>query len=389
MSLRFLTAGESHGPALNAILEGMPAGLELDAALINRELLRRKSGFGAGERMQIEKDRVDILSGVMARKTTGAPISILLRNADHANWKGKKIKPRTKPRPGHADLTGAIKYGFSDFRQSLERASARETAMRVAVGAICKTFLKEFGITTVGFVREISGVRADTTGMDYEEISTAAEGSIVRCPDETAASEIEAKIRACKESGDTLGGIIEAAVLNLPVGLGSYVHHDRRLDAKLAKAIMSIPAVKGVDIGDAFENARQSGLTAHDALYLNGKKVVRKSNRAGGIEGGISNGEPIVVRAAMKPIATTLTPQASVDLQLGEEAETRYERSDHCPVPRAVPVVEAVVAIVIANALIEKLGGDSIGEMVPRFESLKQANLDDVRMDGEKKVWWE
>ena len=372
MSLRFLTAGESHGPGLNAILEGMPAGLALDASVINRELLRRKSGFGAGERMQIEKDQVEILSGVMGGKTTGGPISILLRNADHANWKGKAIKPRTKPRPGHADLTGAIKYGYTDFRQSLERASARETAMRVAVGAVCKEFLKQFGIILGGFVREISGVHADTVGLDYDKIFMAAEASIVRCPDSTAAEEIEEKIKACKESGDTLGGIIEVAVLNLPIGLGSYVQYDRRLDARLAEAVISIPAIKGVEIGDAFENTKRSGLVAHDAIALNDRKIVRKSNHAGGIEGGISNGEAVVLRAAMKPIATTLTPQESVDLQLGEEAETRYERSDHCPVPRAVPVVEAVVAIVIANELMGKLGGDSIAEMKPRFEELKK-----------------
>ena len=268
MSLRFLTAGESHGPGLNAILEGMPAGLELDASVINRELLRRKSGFGAGERMQIEKDQVEILSGVMHGKTTGGPISILLRNADHANWKGKAIKPRTKPRPGHADLTGAIKYGYTDFRQSLERASARETAMRVAVGAICKKFLKQFGIILGGFVREISGVHADTDGLEYEKIFKAAEASIVRCPDSTAAEEIEEKIKACKESGDTLGGIIEVAVLNLPIGLGSYVQYDRRLDARLAEAVISIPAIKGVEIGDAFDNTKRSGLVAHDAIAL-------------------------------------------------------------------------------------------------------------------------
>ena len=388
MSLRYLTAGESHGPALNAILEGMPAGLRLDAKDVNSELARRQRGFGAGKRMQIEKDRVEILSGVMAGETTGGPISLMIVNADHKNWQNKAVKARIRPRPGHADLTGAVKYGYHDFRQALERASARETAVRVAIGAICKRYLAEFEISVGGYVREIGGICAHLEGDDYMQYFKAAESSDVRCPDVEATDKIKKKIAQCIESGDTLGGVIEVVVLNVPMGLGTFVQADRRLDAQLAQAIVSIPAIKGMEIGDALSNARQTGLNVHDAIYLEGQNLTRKTNRAGGLEGGISNGMPIVIRAFMKPIATTLTPQQTVNILTGKETQTHYERSDHCPVPRAVPVTEAAVTFVIANALIEKLGGDSIAEMQPRYETLRKARLDDLLMDGEKKVWW-
>jgi chorismate synthase len=389
MPLHFLTAGESHGPALTAILDGIPAGLTLSASIIDPELARRQKGYGAGGRMKIEKDSVRILSGVMAGETTGAPIGMLVENADHVKWQGKAIDPMTAPRPGHADLTGAVKYGYRDLRPSLERASARETTMRVAVGAICKHFLSQFGIVVGGYVKSIGEVEADFSGSSYQSRFDAAEENDVRCPDLVAAEKMRARIEETIHGKDTLGGIIEVVALNLPVGLGSFGQWDTRLEAKLAQAVMSVQAMKGVEIGDAFENAKQPGTQAHDEIRLVEKKLIRPTNRAGGTEGGVSNGQPIIIRAAMKPIATTLTPQMTVDLATGEESPTKYERSDFCPVPRAVPILEAMVAFVLADTLIEKLGGDSLIEMKPRFESLRKARLEDLPMNNQPQVWWE
>lgn len=388
MPLRFLTAGESHGPALTAILEGIPAGLPLDTSIIDRELARRQKGYGSGGRMKIEKDAVRIMSGVMAGKTTGAPIAIMVENADHIKWKSKAIDPMTAPRPGHSDLTGAIKYGYRDLRPSLERASARETTMRVAVGAICKHFLSQFGIVVGGYVKSIGEVDADFGGSSYEVRFEAAEKNNVRCPDPVAAEKMRTRIEQIIHGKDTLGGVLEIVALNVPIGLGSFAQWDTRLEAKLAQAVMSVQAMKGVEIGDAFDNARLPGTQAHDEIRLEGKTLKRTTNRAGGTEGGISNGQPIVIRAAMKPIATTLTPQMTVDLAAGQEAPTKYERSDFCPVPRAVPILEAMVAFVMTDALIEKLGGDSLAEMKPRFASLKKANLTDLEMDNSPILWW-
>ncbi len=389
MSLRFLTAGESHGPALTAILDGMPAGLDLPATVIDLELARRQKGYGAGARMKIEKDTAQILGGVMAGKTTGAPIAIVVENKDHAKWKGKIIEPMTAPRPGHADLTGALKYGYADLRLALERASARETTMRVAVGAVCKHFLSHFGITVAGYVRSIGGVSADLGEMPYEERFARAEESDVRCPIGSSAVEMRDAIEKAMRAKNTLGGVLEIVVLNPPAGLGSFAQWDRRLEARLSMAVMSVQAIKGVEVGEAFENAHLLGTEAQDALRLRGDQIVRPSNRAGGIEGGVSNGEPIVIHAAMKPIATTLTSQHTVDLATGEEAPTQYERSDFCPVPRAVPIIEAMVAFVLADALIEKLGGDSMDEMLPRFDALRRARLEDLHLDNRPRVYWE
>jgi chorismate synthase len=389
MSLRFLSAGESHGPSLTAILDGMPAGLTLNASVIDPELARRQKGYGSGGRMKIEKDTVHILSGVMAGETTGAPIALLVENTDHIKWKGKAIAPMTTPRPGHADLTGALKHGYRDLRPSLERASARETTMRVAVGAICKHFLSQFGILVGGYVKTIGEVEADFVGNDYKARFDAAEESDVRCPDPVAAGKMKTRIEQIIRGKDTLGGIIEIVALNVPTGLGSFAQWDTRLEARLAQAVMSVQAMKGVEIGDAFENACLPGTQAHDALKLNGSDIERPTNRAGGIEGGISNGQPIIVRAAMKPIATTLTPQMTVDLSTGEESPTKYDRSDFCPVPRAVPILEAMIAFVLADGLLEKLGGDSLAEMKPRFETLRRARLEDLQMDNSPQVWWE
>jgi chorismate synthase len=389
MSLRFLTAGESHGPSLTAILDGMPAGLSLTADIIDKELARRQQGYGSGGRMKIEKDSVQILGGVMAGKTTGAPIALLVENADHVKWKGKAIEPMTAPRPGHADLTGAVKYGYSDLRPALERASARETTMRVAVGAVCKHFLAQFEMIVGGYVASIGEVQADFGDMPYEERFLRAEESDVRCPIESFASRMRAEIEKTIHGRNTLGGILEIVVLHIPVGLGSFMQWDKRLEAKLAMAVMSVQAMKGVEVGDAFANARLPGTQAHDPISLRDSSLQRLTNRAGGTEGGVSNGQPIVIRAAMKPIATTLTPQQTVDLASGTEAPTKYERSDFCPVPRAVPILEAMVAFVLADALLEKLGGDSLNEMKPRFESLRKANLEDLQMDNVPQVFWE
>lgn len=387
--LRFLTAGESHGPSLTTILDGIPAGLALTPDIINKELARRQQGYGSGGRMKIEKDTVKILGGVMGGETTGAPIALLVQNDDHVKWKGKAIEPMTVPRPGHADLTGAVKYGYKDLRPALERASARETTMRVAAGAVCKHFLDQFGIIIGGYVASIGEVSADFGDMPYEERFTRAEESDVRCPIDSSAEKMCAEIEKTIHGKNTLGGVLEIVALNLPVGLGSFVQWDKRLEAKLAMAIMSVQAIKGVEVGDAFENAKRIGTKAHDAMQLNSSLVTRHSNRAGGTEGGVSNGQPIIIRAAMKPIATTLVPQQTVDLAKGENAPTKYERSDFCPVPRAVPILEAMVAFVLADALLEKLGGDSINEMKPRFETLRKATLEDLPMDNIPHIFWE
>ncbi|RJP49601.1 MAG: chorismate synthase [Anaerolineaceae bacterium] len=387
--LRFLTAGESHGPSLTAILDGMPAGLAIAPDIINKELARRQQGYGSGGRMKIEKDVVQILGGVMAGETTGAPLALLVQNDDHVKWKGKAIEPMTAPRPGHADLTGAVKYGYKDLRPALERASARETTMRVAAGAVCKHFLAQFGIIVGGYVSSIGEVTTDFGDMPYEERFTRAEESDVRCPVESSAKKMRAEIEKTIHGRNTLGGLLEIAALNVPAGLGSFVQWDKRLEAKLAMAVMSVQAIKGVEVGDAFENARLPGTQAHDPINLKLSNLQRSTNRAGGIEGGVSNGQPIIVHAAMKPIATTLLPQPTVDLASGTESPTQYERSDFCPVPRAVPILEAMVAFVLADALIEKLGGDSMNEMKPRFESLRKATLEDLQMDNTTHIFWE
>jgi chorismate synthase len=398
MSLRLLTAGESHGPSLVAILDGMPAGLPLPADVINRELARRQHGCGSGGRMKIEQDTVQILGGVMAGQTTGAPISLLVQNKDHVNWKGKSIAPFTKPRPGHADLTGAVKYGYQDLRPALERASARETTMRVAAGAVCKHFLARFGIVVGGYVRSIGEIDADFTGMSFPARFEAAETSDVRCPDPVAARKMRARIEQIIHQKDTLGGVLEIVALEVPVGLGSYSQWDQRLDARLALAVMSVPAIKGMEVGAAFENARLPGTRVQDAIMLPTfemgseqaqESLNRPTNRAGGIEAGISNGKPIIIRTVMKPVATTLTPQVTVDLATGQADSTKYERSDFCPVPRAVPVLETMVAFVLADALLEKLGGDSLAEMTPRFQTLRRARLEDLPMDNTGHIFWE
>ncbi len=388
MSLRFLTAGESHGSVLIAILEGIPAGLSLNAAMIDHELARRQSGLGAGPRMKLEHDHVQILSGVMENHTTGAPLAFLVPNLDHNHWRGKEITPFTTPRPGHADLTGAMKYGYADLRPALERASARETAARVAIGAVCKHLLAEFGIRIGGYVSSIGEITAQVEEIPLAQRLELAEASEVRCPDSQASEAMKARIRQIMQERDTLGGIIEILALDLPPGLGSYMQWDRRLDARLGAAILSVPAIKGVEFGPAFANTRLPGTAVHDPIQLADDHIMRSSNRAGGLEGGVTTGMPLVIRAAMKPIATTLTPQPTVDLATGQETTTQYERSDFCPVPRAVPILEAMTTFVLADALLEKLGGDSLDEMRPRNDTLRRNRLSDIKMHSQKHLFW-
>lgn len=383
--LRFLTAGESHGPGLTVIIEGLPAGLPLAASDVDSQLLRRQKGFGSGGRMRIERDRVQITGGVLSARTTGAPIALQIENKDWANWRTKDVAPMTIPRPGHADLTGAVKYGYGDLRLALERASARETAARVAAGAVCRRLLREFGVQVGSYVVQIGSAAVDLSpDLPYPERFARAEESDVRCPDGAAAEAMHARIREAMAAKDTLGGVFEVVALGVPPGLGSHVHWDRRLDARLMAAVGSIQAVKGVEIGPAFENATRQGTQVHDEIFLEDGRLVRRTNRAGGFEGGITTGQPLVVRAAMKPISTTLTPLRSVDLATGAAAKTRYERSDTCAVPRAAVVGEAMVAFMVADALLKKLGGDSLDEMRPRYAALRRGILDEMEMDNEQ-----
>ena len=388
MPLKTITSGESHGPAIVGMLEGFPSGVPISNELIGVELGRRQKGYGAGPRMKIEMDSASILGGVMAGVSTGAPITVVIENADHKKWQGKKIAAMTVPRPGHADLTGAVKFGFADLRMTLERASARETSARVALGAICRQFLSHFGIRVIGYVVEIGGITANLEDIPLEDRYALAEESLVRCPDNAAAEQIQQKIEEVIKGKNTLGGVVEVCVTGLPAGLGSHTHWEKKMEARLGAALLSVQAIKGVEFGPAFENAKKKGTEVQDPILLDGDQIVRPVNRSGGIEGGMTNGQLLVVRAAMKPIASTLTPQQTIDLATGEAVPTEYHRSDFCPVPRAVPILEAVAATVLADALIEKLGGDSLAEMLDRYQGLRQMRLSDLVMDNEERVWW-
>lgn len=387
--IKFLTAGESHGPAVVGILEGIPAGLPLTADDLLPDLTRRQKGYGVGPRMKsIERDQAQLLGGVLAGQTTGAPIAIVIWNRDHDNWAGEQVEPMTVPRPGHADLTAAIKYGYPDLRFGLERASARETAGRVALAAVSRKLLARLGIRVGSYVTAIGSEEADLSDLGYEDRIEHAEDNEVRCPEQNAAERMRAEIRQAMEDKDTLGGVFEVASLGLPPGLGSFAQWDTRLESRLGQALMSIQAIKGVEIGGGFTTARDRGTEAHDAIGRRGQTLVRRTNRAGGLEGGVTTGEPLIVRAAMKPISTTLTPQDSVDLATGEATETRYERSDFCAVPRAAVVGEAMVLLVLAGALLEKLGGDSMEEVEARFGELRRSSLDDLDMHAAPIEFW-
>jgi chorismate synthase len=372
--LRFLTAGESHGPCLTAILEGLPAGLKIDLDALNHDLRRRQGGYGRGGRMKIEQDHVEILGGILYRRTTGAPIALRIENKDWANWRRRweagDLPRITVPRPGHADYAGTVKYGLDDARLISERASARETAARVAVGALARQLLAEFDVSVGSFVSAIGGVQAEVPALAHPEIWSLAEKSDLRCPDSRTAERMRQRIDEAREAGDSLGGVFHVTATGVPVGLGSHVQWDRRLDAQIVAAVMSIPAIKGVEIGPAFENAALPGTQVHDEIHPDRQGgVTRETNRAGGFEGGMTNGMPVVVRAAMKPIPTTVSPLRSVDLETGERAKTEYQRSDVCAVPAASVVGEAMVAFALADALIDKLGGDSLQEMQNRCTS--------------------
>lgn len=388
MTLRLLTGGESHGPGYIMILDGLPAGLYLHEEMINRDLARRQKGAGAGLRMKIENDRVKFIGGILENRTTGGPVSFFIENIDHANWRGRPVDPFVVPRPGHVDLAAAVKYGYDDLRPGLERASARETAARVAAGAVCRQLLSQFNIRVGGFVSSIGPVTAGLSRLSLDECIEQALQSNVLCPDEGASREMEEAIGLSAQKGDTLGGVIEVAALGVPAGLGSFVQWDRRLDARLAMAVMSIPAVKGLEFGPAFENARLSGSEVQDAIQIEDGELSRLTNRAGGLEGGVTNGQPLYVRVAFKPIPTLRMSLPSVNLADGNLQGSVYERSDTCQVPRAVVVVEAMVAYVLADALIEKLGGDTIDEMKLRCTNLRSLRVDELRLSGTAHVYW-
>ncbi|HJV66684.1 MAG TPA: chorismate synthase [Geomonas sp.] len=376
---RYLTAGESHGPQLTAIIEGIPAGLRLTEEEINHDLHRRQGGYGRGGRMKIETDQVRLLSGVRWGETLGSPITLVVENSDWVNWDRRMSAKEefrddsiavTRARPGHADLPGSLKYNHRDVRNILERSSARETAARVAVGAVAKAYLAQFGITVTGCVLELGGVKAKLPDMGVQQMRDVIAASPVYTYDSEAELEMIAVIDRAKAAGDTLGGVVEVRVSGVPAGLGSHVQWDRRLDARLAAAVMSIQAFKGVEVGAGYETARKPGSQVHDEIYYDAARAAdsrqggfyRKSNQAGGLEGGITNGEEIVVTGAMKPIPTLYTPLQSVDIVSKQPFEATVERSDVCAVPAASVVAEAVVAIEIANAFMEKFGGDSIAE---------------------------
>ena len=385
--IRFSTAGESHGPALVAVIEGVPAGLKLLAADIDAELARRQKGYGRGRRMQIEQDAVELLSGVRAGETLGSPIAMLVRNKDWKNWaeimdpaprpedagEGRK-RVLTRVRPGHADLSGILKYDRRDARDILERASARETTARVAAGAVARRLLAELGITIGSHVVHIGGIDAAAPEVFPDDLNAAADPSPLRTLDAAADARMIARIDELRKAGNTAGGIAEVVVRGLPVGLGSHVSWDRKLDGRLARAILSIPAVKGMEFGAGFDAARRSGAEVHDEIEVapgnpRTGNVRRKTNRAGGLEGGITTGEPLVVRAAMKPISTLMTPLATIDAQTGQPALAAAERSDVTAVPAMAVIAEAMTALVLADAVAEKFGGDSMGELRRNFDA--------------------
>ncbi len=386
-TFRFTTAGESHGPALAAVVEGLPAGLPILADEIDRELRRRQGGYGRGGRMRIESDRAEILSGVRHGETLGSPVTLLVRNRDWANWTepmspspvdgaddDQAMRRVFFPRPGHADLVGALKYDRTDARDILERASARETTMRVAAGALAKRLLGELGIIVGSHVVSIGGIVANVPEELPVELNAASDPSPVRCLDAEAEGRMIDAIDAAKRDGDTLGGVVEVVARGVPAGLGSHVSWDRKLDGRLAQALMSIQAIKGVEIGLGFEAAMRPGSRVHDAITLDramerGGGFGRVGNHAGGLEGGITTGQPLVARAAMKPISTLMTPLGTVDLRTGEAAEAVRERSDVCAVPAAGVVAEAMMAIVLAGAVLEKFGGDSMTELRRSFDA--------------------
>ncbi|MCX8007471.1 MAG: chorismate synthase [Coriobacteriia bacterium] len=378
--MRYVTAGESHGRALVAIVSDVPAGVPLDAAAIDRDLARRQHGYGRGGRMAIERDAVQILSGVRFGRTIGSPVALVIANRDWDQWLdvmavSGEPNPRarvTAPRPGHADLAGVLRIGADDVRDVLERASARETAARVAAGAVAKSLLAELGVRVVSFVTRIGGVALETEPDPREVDQSAVDGSPVRCPDEGVSAAMQAEIDAARADGESLGGVFVVAAVGVVPGLGGYAEAGQRLDARIGSAILSIPAIKGVEIGDGFASASRPGSAVHDSiLYEEGRGIVRPTNRAGGIEGGMTNGEPVVVRAAMKPIPTLMRPLPSVDLDTMKPVDAAKERSDVCAVPAAAVVAEAELAMVLADAYQDAFGRRSVAEMREALERFR------------------
>jgi chorismate synthase len=376
--LRFLDAGESHGKCLLGIIEGLPSGLSLNEENINLNLKRRQGGYGRGDRMKIEQDRVEVLSGLVEGKTIGSPLGLMIKNKDWENWQEKEYPPLTIPRPGHADFSGAIKYGFKDVRKVLERASARQTAMRVAIGSAASSLLKEFNIEIYSYVLRIGQVKARSITSFDSKIKTEINKSPVYCIDGIASIGMCREIDRAREKGDTLGGVFEVVITGVPIGLGSYVQWDRRLDARLASALMSIPGVKAVEIGNGIEASEKKGSAIHDEIFAQEEsekdsfRYYRKTNRAGGIEGGITNGEDVVVRAYIKPIPTLINPLNSIDFNTKKETRAIYQRSDICVVPAASVVGEAVAVWEVAATFLEKFGGDSLLEIKENYKKYKK-----------------
>lgn len=380
MQFRFTTSGESHGKALVSIIEGLPSGVSIDLEQLNHELWRRQQGYGRGGRMKIESDKAEILTGVRHGKTLGSPIALMIENRDFVHWteimSSEPIETQPKnprivkrPRPGHADLVGGLKYQTRDLRDILERASARETASRVACGAIAKQLLKNFGIEIKSHVIQLGGIPEKAVDANWDEISAISSDSPLSCADETAQNQMVELIDQAKKDGDTLGGIFEVVVKNLPVGLGSHTSWLEKLDGRLAQAVMSIQAVKAVELGEGVANANLPGSKVHDEIIYENETFGRSSNRAGGLEGGITNGEELRVRGYLKPIATLKKVLRSVDIDTKEESPAAFERSDVTAVPAAGVIGEAMVAIVLANAMREKFGGDSLEEMKRNFDT--------------------
>ncbi len=396
--LRWLTAGESHGPELVAIVEGMPAGVELSTAAVQDALARRRLGFGRGARMKFEKDVVSLSGGVRHGLTIGGPVAITIQNSEWPKWQevmaadkpetpleGARAEKLTRPRPGHADFTGMQKYGFDEARPVLERASARETAARVALGAVASSFLKTLGIELVTHTVSIGTVFAPASAeLPRPRDVDALDEDPLRCFDGATSSAMVGEVEAAHKEGDTLGGVVETLVYGMPPGVGSYVHWDRRLDSQLAGALMGIQAIKGVEVGDGFETAKRRGSAAHDEIVRDGGVVSRSTDRAGGIEGGMSNGEILRIRAAMKPISTVPRALATIDTNTGEATTAHHQRSDVCAVPAAGVVAEAMVALVIANAVLEKFGGDSVGETKRNLNAYLEAIPETLRSHIER-----
>jgi len=376
--LRFLDAGESHGKCLLGIIEGLPAGFSLNEEKINLNLARRQGGYGRGERMKIEQDRVEVLSGLVEGKTIGSPLGLMIKNKDWENWQEKEYSPLTISRPGHADFAGAIKYGFKDVRKVLERASARQTAMRVAIGSVASSLLEEFNIEIYSYVLRIGQIKAKRITSFNQEVKEKINKSPVYCIDGIASIGMCREIDRAREKGDTLGGVFEVVITGVPIGLGTYVQWDRRLDARLASALISIPGVKAVEIGEGVEASKKEGSAVHDEIFAQEElekdsfRYYRKTNRAGGIEGGITNGEDVMVRTYIKPIPTLINPLSSIDFATKKETKTIYQRSDICVVPATSVVGEAVAAWEISVAFLEKFGGDSLIEIKENYKNYKE-----------------